>query len=228
MTHTTYETEAEVTLEPTTPATASVIWLHGLGADGYDFVPIVNELRLPAELSIRFIFPHARPRPVTINNGFVMRAWYDIKGLTRDIEDEPGIRESQSIVQRYIEDEVSKGIATQRIVLAGFSQGGAIALQTALRHDAALAGAMALSTYLPLRTRVVDEVSAANRAIPIFMAHGTQDDIVPLSLGESSRTLLTQLGYSVEWHTYPMAHSVCLEEIADIARWLKTCLADSP
>ncbi len=228
MTYETYESEDAVTLEPTTPATGSVIWLHGLGADGYDFVPIVNELGLPASLSLRFVFPHARPRPVTINNGFVMRAWYDIKGLSRDgVEDDAGIRESQDVVQRYLQAEVDKGIAANRIVLAGFSQGGAIALQTALRHDTALAGVMALSTYLPLRARLATEASAANRAVPIFMAHGTQDQVVPLQLGEASRELLAQLGYQVEWHTYPMAHSVCLEEIVDIAAWLQARLADA-
>jgi phospholipase/carboxylesterase len=226
MSYTSNETESAVTLEPTTQATAAVIWLHGLGADGHDFVPIVAELALPVTLPVRFVFPHAQPRPVTINNGFVMRAWYDIKGLNREgTEDEAGIRDSERVVRRYIEAEIARGIPTSRIVIAGFSQGGAIALQTALRYDAPLAGVMALSTYLPLRAALASEAGAANRSIPILMCHGTQDGVVSPQMGEWSRDFLTQLGYRIEWRAYPMQHSVCLEEINDISRWLQERLA---
>jgi phospholipase/carboxylesterase len=220
-----HESESAVTLEPAMPATAAVIWLHGLGADGYDFVPIVDELKLPPTLPVRFVFPHASERPVTINNGFVMRAWYDIKGLSREgTEDETGIRESEAVVRKCIEAQVAKGIPTSRIVLAGFSQGGAIALQTALRYDASLAGVMALSTYLPPRATLVQEANAANRSIPILMCHGTQDGVVAMQMGEWSRDLLTHLGSRVEWRSYPMQHSVSLEEVIDISRWLQARL----
>jgi phospholipase/carboxylesterase len=225
MTYTPHETESVVTLEPAASATASVIWLHGLGADGYDFVPIVEELRLPTSLPVRFIFPHARARPVTINNGFVMRAWYDIKGLNREGgEDEEGIRDSERVVRELIAHEGTRGIPAKRIVVAGFSQGGAIALQTGLRHPDALAGVMALSTYLPLRSGLAQEATPANRSTPILMCHGTQDGVVVLQMGEVSRDLLTSLGYPVEWRAYPMQHSVCMEEINDISRWLQTQL----
>jgi phospholipase/carboxylesterase len=222
MTYQATETDTAITLEPASPATAAVIWLHGLGADGYDFVPIVEELRLPQTLPVRFVFPHAATRPVTINNGFVMRAWYDIKGLSREgIEDEVGIRESEAVVRELINAEVARGVPTRRIVLAGFSQGGAIALQTAIRYDQPLAGVMALSTYLPLRASVAKEGGAANRAIPILMCHGTQDGVVAPQMGELSRDLLAGLGYQIEWRTYPMQHSVSMEEINDISRWLQ-------
>lgn len=225
-----HETKTVVTLEPNTPATAAVIWLHGLGADGYDFVPIVDELKLPPALPVRFVFPHATERPVTINNGYVMRAWYDIKGLNREAgEDEAGIRESERVVRKYIQAEVERGLPASRIVLAGFSQGGAIALQTALRYDGQLAGVMALSTYLPLRTSLAQEAHAANRAIPILMCHGTQDGVVPLQLGELSRDALVQAGYRVDWRAYPMPHSVCLEEVVDLSGWLQQRLeANAP
>ena len=225
MPYTAHETDAAVTLEPGSAATASVIWLHGLGADGYDFVPIVAELRLPPSCAVRFIFPHARVRPVTINNGYEMRAWYDIKALTREAgEDAAGIRESEGVVREYIARETARGIAAGRIVIAGFSQGGAIALQTGLRHDEELAGVMALSTYLPLRNAFAAEASAANRKTPILMCHGTQDTVVPLQLGELSRDVLNGLGYALEWRTYPMPHSVCAEEINDISAWLQARL----
>lgn len=223
MPYTIDETDSAVTLEPATPATAAVIWLHGLGADGHDFVPIVDELKLPQSLAVRFIFPHATPRPVTINNGYVMRAWYDIKGLNREgPEDDAGIRESQEVVRRYIEAENAKGIPASRIVIAGFSQGGAIALQAALRHHEPLAGVMALSTYLPLHASLAREASSSNRSIPILMCHGIQDNVVAMRMGEWSRDQLQQHGYSVEWHAYPMPHSVCIEEVLDISRWLQT------
>lgn len=225
MSYTAHETDAAVTLEPANTATASVIWLHGLGADGYDFVPIVNELHLPSSCAVRFIFPHARVRPVTINNGYAMRAWYDIKALTRDAgEDDAGIRESEGVVRDYVARETSRGIAARRIVIAGFSQGGAIALHTGLRCGEELAGVMALSTYLPLRSVFASEASATNRPTPILMCHGTQDTVVPLQLGELSRDLLNGLHYSIDWRTYPMPHSVCAEEIVDISTWLQARL----
>jgi phospholipase/carboxylesterase len=161
-------------------------------------------------------------RPVTINNGFAMRAWYDIKGLNREGgEDEAGIRDSERVVRECIAHEVARGIPAGRIVLAGFSQGGAIALQAGMRHPDALAGVMALSTYLPLRASLAQEASPANRAIPILMCHGTQDAVVPMQMGEASRDVLTELGYAVDWRTYPMQHSVCMEEVNDISRWLQ-------
>lgn len=197
----------------------AVIWMHGLGADGSDFVPIVRELDLP-QLGIRFIFPHAPMRPVTINGGFVMRAWYDIVGqdLARQ-EDERGIRESQNPVEQLIEKEVGRGIPANRIVLAGFSQGGVITLQTGLRYSKRLAGLLALSCYLPLAATLEKERSAANQDVPVFIGHGTSDDIVPLQRGLAARDALMKLGYKPEWHQYPMPHSVHPDEIADIGAW---------
>ena len=207
---------------------ASVIWMHGLGADGNDFVPIVNELELDGTPAIRFVFPHAPMRPVTINNGYVMRAWYDVS--FNDLEnqsrlaDERGVRESQAHITALIEREARRGIAAQDIVLAGFSQGGAIALQTGLRHPQKLAGVMALSAYLPLAESLLQEAAPANKTTPLFMAHGTYDPVVPLMMGAGSMTLLTGLGYAVEWRQYPMPHSVCPEEIQDIGAWLRRVL----
>ncbi len=222
MPYTTHESAEHVILEPATTADAAVVWLHGLGADGYDFVPIVEELRLPPSMAVRFIFPHARPRPVTLNNGFVMRAWYDITGLGPDRkEDEAGIRESGTVVNGYIQQENARGVETRRIVVAGFSQGGAIALQAALRYPERLAGVMALSTYLPLRESVAAEAAQANRDAPILMCHGLRDGMVPATLGKASRDHLQGLGYQVEWHSYPMEHSVCMEEVLDISKWLQ-------
>ena len=208
--------------------TASVIWMHGLGADGNDFVPIVNELELDGTPAIRFVFPHAPMRPVTINNGYVMRAWYDVslgdlEGQSRRA-DEKGVRESQAQVTALIEREAKRGVAAENIVLAGFSQGGAIALQTGLRHPRKLAGVMALSTYLPLAESLPQEATPANKATPIFMAHGTYDPVVPLMMGAGSMTVLTGLGYAVEWRQYPIPHSVCPEEIEDIGEWLRKIL----
>jgi len=207
---------------------ASVIWMHGLGADGNDFVPIVNELELDGTPAIRFVFPHAPMRPVTINNGYVMRAWYDVSlddlaGQSRRA-DEKGVRESQAQITALIEREAKRGVAAEHLVLAGFSQGGAIALQTGLRHPRKLAGMMALSTYLPLAETLPQEAAPANKATPIFMAHGTYDPVVPLMMGAGSMTLLTGLGYAVEWRQYPMPHSVCPEEIQDIGAWLRKVL----
>jgi len=197
----------------------AVIWLHGLGADGHDFEPIVPELRL--SLPVRFVFPHAPVRPVTINGGMAMRAWYDILGFDPHAkEDAAGIRASATAVGQLIEREIERGIPSERIVLAGFSQGGAIALHAALREPRPLAGVLALSTYLPLATSLASERSPANAGVPIFMAHGTSDSVLPLSLGESSRRALEVLGYAVDWHSYPMAHSVCLEEVGAIGAWL--------
>ena len=199
---------------------AAVIWLHGLGADGHDFEPIVPELGLPAALALRFVFPHAPIRPVTLNMGMRMRAWYDIVQLGGAAEDEAGIRGSQGHLEDLISKESKKGIAHNRIVLAGFSQGGAIALQTALRQRERLAGVMALSTYLPLAMKLKEEREAKNNDIPIFMAHGQYDSMIPMDRATRSRDALMALGYPVEWREYPMPHSVCPEEIADIAAFL--------
>ena len=202
----------------------AVIWMHGLGADGSDFVPIVRELKLPP-LGIRFIFPHAPMRPVTINGGFVMRAWYDIvvQDLVRQ-EDERGIRESQDLVGQLIDKEIARGIPANRIALAGFSQGGVITLQTGLRYPKRLAGLLALSCYLPLSATLEKERSAANQDVPVFIGHGTADDIVPLQRGLGARDALSKLGYKPEWHQYPMPHSVHPDEIADIGAWFQRML----
>lgn len=207
---------------------ASVIWMHGLGADGNDFVPIVNELDLDGTPAIRFLFPHAPMRPVTINNGFVMRAWFDVSlgdldGQSRRA-DERGVRESQAQITALIEREAKRGVEPEHIVLAGFSQGGAVALQTGLRYPRRLAGVMALSTYLPLADTLAREAAPANKATPIFMAHGIYDPLIPLAMGAGSMTLLTGFGYTVEWRQYPMPHSVCPQEIEDIGAWLRRVL----
>jgi phospholipase/carboxylesterase len=202
----------------------SVIWLHGLGADGRDFVPIVGELALPAA-PIRFVFPHAPVQPVTINNGMSMRAWYDI--VANDLarrEDERGVRASQGLVEALVARERERGVPAARLVLAGFSQGGAISLQTGLRHPERLAGIMALSTYVPIAATLAAERNAANGDVPIFMAHGTQDPIIPLAHARRSRELLERLGYPVEWHEYAMPHSVSPQEIDDIGAWLRRVL----
>jgi phospholipase/carboxylesterase len=201
---------------------AAVIWLHGLGADGHDFEPIVPELGLA--MPVRFVFPHAPIRPVTINSGMRMRAWYDILQLGGGPEDEAGVRASQRLLASLISRETDRGIAPGKIVLAGFSQGGAIALQTALRHPQRLAGILALSTYLPLAKTLEKEASAANSDLPIFMAHGRSDDIIPLERAQAARKHLEALGYPVEWHEYPMAHSVCAPEIGEIAAFLTRVL----
>jgi phospholipase/carboxylesterase len=204
---------------------AAVIWLHGLGADGHDFAPIVPELALPSSLSVRFVFPHAPMRPVTINRGWVMRAWYDVRddgGERR--EDEAGVRDSARAIEQLLARENTRGIPAARIVLAGFSQGGAMAFQTGLRHPERLAGIMALSCFLPLSDALADEASAANRDVPIFMAHGEGDTLIPPARGRRSRDTLAALGYPVEWREYRMAHAVCPEEIRDISRWLTVVL----
>ena len=199
----------------------SVIWMHGLGADGNDFVPIVPELGLNG-LAIRFIFPHAPLRPVTINGGYVMRAWYDIGYQDLSLkEDENGVRESQLAVEQLIAREIARGLPVRRIVLAGFSQGGAMALHCGLRYPKRLAGVIALSTYLPLPDKVEAELGDANRDLPILMCHGTQDPVVPLRLAQASCRRLLTLGFPVEWREYGMPHSVCAEEIDTIGEWLR-------
>jgi phospholipase/carboxylesterase len=200
---------------------AAVIWLHGLGADGSDFVPVVDALDLP-DAPIRFVFPHAPYRSVTINDGMVMRAWYDIVSTDLDRRaDEAGVRDSRQLVEALVDREKARGIRAHRIALAGFSQGGAIALQTGLRHAERLAGIMALSCYLTTPRALEAERAEANRDVPIFMAHGTYDPIVPAHLARRSRELLGGLGYEVEWHEYPMEHSVVQEEVDAIGAWLR-------
>jgi len=206
--------------------TVTIIWLHGLGADGHDFEPIVPELGLPATPVIRFIFPHAPLRPVTVNGGMVMRAWYDVKAVDLSRREDPaGIEESDKLIQQLIVREEKRGIAPGRIFLAGFSQGGAISLHTGLRYSKPLAGIIALSTYLPLAERFTEEANTANQNVPIFMAHGMFDPVIPVVLGDRSHQLLQGHGYQVEWHTYPMQHSVSLDEISDLGEWLRHRLA---
>ena len=211
-----------IELETAPNPTHSVIWLHGLGADGNDFVSIVPELRLPAACAVRFVFPHASMMPVTCNNGYVMRAWYDILALgsaNRAI-DETGIRRSRDVIRALIKTENARGIPSGRIILAGFSQGGSMAYSAGLTHPDRLGGIIALSCYLPSPALLEAERSPANRLTPIFAAHGIADDVVPLRMGSEAKDLLLGTHYPVEWHTYPMSHSVCIEEIVAIGRWL--------
>ena len=204
---------------------AAVIWLHGLGADGHDFEPVVPQLVQPHERALRFVFPHAPVRPVTLNNGYAMRAWYDIAALNRAAaEDERGIRASQNTIDALIRRENARGIASERIVLAGFSQGGAMALFAGTRQAQRLAGIMGLSCYLVLAARLAAERNAVNDATPIFLAHGSQDPVVAPELGAEARRLLQAAGYTVEWHAYSMPHAVCPQEILDIAAWLRRVL----
>jgi len=208
---------------------AAVIWLHGLGADGNDFVPIVGEMRLPASLPIRFVFPHAPVRPVTLNNGFRMRAWYDLSaGDITNRADVAGVRESQAHVEALIAREKARGIEARRIVVAGFSQGGVIALHTGVRHAERLAGIIALSTYVVLPEKLTEEGSAANRDVPIFMAHGTRDPVVQYAWGAASRGVLETAGWRVEWHEYPMEHSAEMEEVAAVGAFLRRVLPVRP
>jgi phospholipase/carboxylesterase len=223
MTDTLLET---IELETAPNPEAAVIWMHGLGADGSDFVPIVRELDLSGCPPIRFVFPHAPTMPVTINGGYVMRAWYDILGTEAPLrEDEAGLRASQSAVERLIAREKAHGIPAGRIVLAGFSQGCAMTLQAGLRHPEKLAGLLCLSGYLPLHTTLEQERHAASRDTPIFMAHGEDDQVIPIRRAEQSRDLLRALGYQIEWHAYRMQHAVCPEEIEAIGAWLRQTLA---
>jgi len=206
---------------------ASVIWLHGLGADGYDFEPVARQLLKPDALpNVRFILPHAPEMAVTRNNGYVMPAWYDIYGVIPvSEEDEAGINASQRYIESLIQTEISRGIPSERIVVAGFSQGGAVALHTVLRYPQKLAGILALSTYLPLHSKLTAEAHTANQNTPIFMAHGIFDDVISLDMSKLSRNLLQNCQYFVNWHEYSMAHSVCAEEIADIQEFLKELLS---
>ncbi|MGH9464470.1 MAG: alpha/beta hydrolase [Thermoanaerobaculia bacterium] len=213
-----------VEVEPRRPAEAAVIWLHGLGADGYDFEPIVPQLSLSHDHAVRFVFPHAPRIPVTINAGLIMPAWYDIASFEPQGQDERGIRRSDRQVRALLAREIERGVPAAKIVLAGFSQGGAIALFTGLRHGERLAGLMALSTYLPLPEQVAAEAAPANRDVPVFQAHGLYDPLVPLALGRATRDWLAERGYPGEWHEYPIQHQVCLEEIEEIGAWLARVL----
>lgn len=210
-----------IEVNPSDSPQATVIWLHGLGADGHDFEPIAPQLQSKLPVPTRFVFPHAPYRPITINNSCIMRAWYDIAvfDLTR-AEDADGIRASASLLDTLIQREIDDGIAAQRIVLAGFSQGGAVSLHAGLRYPHRLAGILALSTYLPLAATIADEQHPANRNIFIFMAHGNADTVVPLPQALASQRLLHKMGYQVEWHRYEMPHSLCNEELTDITAWL--------
>ena len=217
------ENEDAVVLVPADGAAdAAVIWMHGLGADGYDFVPMIPELQLPPSARVRFVFPHAPVRPVTVNAGYEMRAWYDIRELTPEgRDDEDGLADARQRIERYIARERSEGIASQRIVLAGFSQGGATALHVGLRHAEPLGGIIALSCYLPLRARLQQELSPANRATPIFMCHGREDVVVLHAFGQQSRDVMLAAGLAVEWRQYSVGHGLCHPEVFDISAWLQ-------
>ncbi|MDP6579899.1 MAG: hypothetical protein QF681_04505 [Vicinamibacterales bacterium] len=205
-------------------ARSSVIWMHGLGADGHDFASLPTQLGISPDLAVRYVFPHAPVIPVTLNMGMRMRAWYDITSLKARGQDETGIRRSAASIEQLIASEVSRGVPTSRIVLAGFSQGAAMALFTGLRHTAPLCGIIALSGYLPLHEALPVEASAANHQVEILQVHGQHDDVVPYTLGHGSAELLGAAGYRVEWHEYAMAHEVCLEEVQEIGRWMNRVL----
>jgi len=216
-----------VEIESGANPTAAIIWMHGLGADANDFVPIVKELDLSNCPAIRFVFPNAPQIPVTLNGGYIMRAWYDIAAAGTDInkrEDEAGLRQSQQQIDALIARENARGIATDKIILAGFSQGCAMALQTGLRHPQKLAGIMGLSGYVPLADKVETERHAANQNAPIFLVHGASDPVIPIQRAQQSRDLLLSLGYAIEWHDYWMQHSVSPQEIVDIGNWLRKVL----
>lgn len=219
-----------IEIETAPDPTASIVILHGLGADGNDFVSFVDELDLKSVGPVRFVFPHAPTRPVTLNGGYVMRAWYDIFGLDarERREDEAGLRESQALVEALLAREKARGVKAGRIVLAGFSQGCAMTLMTGLRHDERLAGLVGLSGYLPLAAKAEAERHAANRDVPIFLAHGTADPVIPIARARQSRDVLVAMGHPVEWHEYPMPHSVCAPEVADLERWLLDRLGTAP
>ncbi len=215
-----------VEVDPKSPAKAVVFWLHGLGDSGNGFAPIVPELNLPEELAVRFVFPHAPTRPVTINNGMAMRAWYDIKSLDFNHRaDSQGVHESADLVAELIESEMQKGIPANKIVLAGFSQGGVIALHLGTRFAHSLAGIMSLSSYMSESEKLQAEAHHANQKTPIFVAHGTHDDVVPVFLGNAAFKVLESNGYSVTWHEYAMQHNVCAQQLADISTWLQQVLA---
>jgi phospholipase/carboxylesterase len=220
-----------IELEAKNTHQASVIWLHGLGADGNDFVPIVPELGLPDGLGVRFVFPHAPVRPVTLNAGMRMRAWFDVHGLGRGGDfNREHLEVSARQLEALIQKELDRGIASERILLAGFSQGGAVVLYTGFRYPRRLAGILAISTYhpdlAPDSVRLTVESAEANRGLPVFLAHGELDPLIPLSLAERSRRAVEDAGYDVEWHTYPMAHSVCPDEIRDISAWIQARLLE--
>jgi phospholipase/carboxylesterase len=211
-----------IEMNPSTKATATVIWLHGLGADGNDFAPIVPELQLPNHLGVRFVFPYAPMQAVTINNGYIMRAWYDIVSMeVARHADQRGIATSVAQINQLIEREEQLGIPSERIILAGFSQGAVIALTAGMTYQKKLAGIIALSGYLPGSDQIIQQSAIANKSIPIFLAHGTEDPVVPFFLGQMTHEILTKHQYSVDWHSYPMPHSVCMQEIKDIGLWLK-------
>ena len=211
----------------TAPAPAhAIVWLHGLGADGHDFAPVVPQLVDPAWPPLRFVFPHAPVRPVTINNGVPMRAWYDIREADlANRADEGGVAQSVEQVEALIAREIERGVPASRIFLAGFSQGGAVTLAAGLRRSEPLAGLIALSTYVPAAQKAAAALAEGASAQPVFMAHGTQDPVVPFRAGEQSQALLRELGFTVDWHAYPMPHSVCMEEIRDLGDWLAPRLA---
>lgn len=214
-----------ITIEPKVPATACVIWLHGLGDSGDGFAPIVPELRLPNNHSVRFVFPHAPQQPVTINQGYVMRSWYDIKSMDlHNRADMAGVIESETKVRDLIKEQIDAGISASNIVLAGFSQGGVVGMFTGLRYPEKLAGIMALSCYLPNADALPEQLSAANSQTAILQQHGDNDDVVPVSAGKMANKLLKDKNYPVEWQTYPMAHNVHPNQIRDIADWLSTQL----
>lgn len=212
-------------LDPAQPAVASVIWMHGLGADASDFYGVPPQLGLPPDLHVRYVFPYAPQIPVTINMGLIMPAWYDVSGFDARSHDETRIRASAAAIAELVAQERARGVAANRIVLAGFSQGGAMALFTGLRQSETLAGVMCLSGYLPMVETLADEASDANRGVSIFQAHGSSDPVVPCAIARADRDALTAAGYPVEWHEYPMAHQVCGEELQDIGRWLGRVLA---
>lgn len=217
-----------IEIEPTGSVRSSVIWMHGLGADARDFEPMVPELRLPTASGIRFVFPNAPIRPVTVNNGMRMRAWYDVLSMDLPRQEDPdGVYASEQAIHALLEREKQRGISTDRIVLAGFSQGGAMALHTGLRYPEPLAGILALSCYIPLAGRLNSERRSANQTTPIFLAHGDYDAVIPMRYGQQSAETLERLGYRVEWSDYGMGHEVCWEEIRDIAAWLQRVLAVS-
>ncbi len=224
------ETSSAVSVEPEGRASAAVVWLHGLGADGYDFLPIVSQLELPAELAVRFVFPHAPVRPVTLNGGAAMRAWYDLLGLDRAAQqDVAGLRASTQLMNGLIDTQVAAGVARERIVVAGFSQGGALALHVGLRQRNALGGIMALSAYLPLAAQLEQELTPAGHSTQVLMCHGSHDPVLALGMGSQACTQLRALGVSVSWHEYPMAHEVCAAEIQEISGWLRArCAASAP
>lgn len=226
------ETLTSIEIETGADPLYSVIWLHGLGADGHDFEPIVPELKLDDAPAVRFIFPHAPKRPVTINGGAVMRAWYDIFistdfGAETFKGNDEHIKTSAGQLEDLIQQEISRGIKSEHIILAGFSQGGAIALYAGLRFEKPLAGIMALSTYLPMAETLSEELATINKTIPIFMAHGLQDNTIPIAVAKTSRKLMEETGYQIEWHEYPIAHSVSTDEISDVSLWLKKLFRDN-